>query len=88
MHSVDPVAGGLCAACESGDACANECAYGDATGITRSDRDARAYVHCNTHAGADRNHRSTHSDAGRDVHGNTRTTTDGDRKNAHDHCSL
>ena len=70
VHCVDPVAGGLCAARGSGNAAANECAYGDATGITHSNCDTRAYVHCNTDTHADRDRRPTQGDAGRDVHGN------------------
>ena len=74
MQCVDPVAGRLRAACDSGDASANECADRDVTGIAHSDRDA----------GADRNRCAAHVDAERDVHGSTGTTTDGDHTHVHD----
>lgn len=68
MQCVDPVAGGLCAACGSGNASGNDCAYVDATGITHGDRDARAPVHRNADATADYHRCDTHGDAGHDVY--------------------
>jgi len=65
------VAGGLRAACNSGNTLADECAYGDATGVTHSDFDARAHVHCNAYTGANYHRCAAHSDAERDVHSHT-----------------
>ena len=58
----------LCAACDAGNASANECAYGDVADITHSDRDTRAHIHRNADASADRNRCAAHNDAERDVH--------------------
>ena len=63
--------GGVWAACDAGDTSANNYTYGDATDITHGDYNARSHVHCDTHTSADRNRRAAHSDAGRNVHGDT-----------------
>jgi len=66
VHYVDLLAGGLCC-----NAFANECACGDATSVTHSDRDARTHVHSGAHTHADRDCRPSHDNAGRDVYSNT-----------------
>ena len=75
----------MCAAHDAHNTRANNCAYSVTHGSPHGDRNARTYVHSDTHVDTTYNSHPSHGDTKCNLHGNPQHTTYGNQNNAHNH---